>query len=199
MVFRVAELGVTRLAYDLRQALLGGHGVISVTSNIIPAAIAELCHAAAAGQWDQARTWHYSQLPLARGDAAFFNPALFHGAGTNRTSDVRRMANLLQVSSAFGRAMETVDTRAITTAVYPVLRRWVSEGAPARAVANVVTVAAEGYPFPTNLDHDQPVGSMVPESQAALVRRALAEGWDVPSLEAALVAQTDRRRSRAGS
>lgn len=142
---------------------------------------------------------HHVQLPLARGDAAFFNPALFHGAGTNRTSDVRRMANLLQVSSAFGRAMETVDTRAITTAVYPVLRRWVSEGAPARAVANVVTVAAEGYPFPTNLDHDQPVGSMVPESQAALVRRALAEGWDVPSLEAALVAQTDRRRSRAGS
>ena len=30
----------------------------------------------------------------------FFNPALFHGAGTNRTSDVRRMANLLQISSA---------------------------------------------------------------------------------------------------
>ncbi len=142
---------------------------------------------------------HHVQLPLARGDAAFFNPALFHGAGTNRTSDVRRMANLLQVSSAFGRAMESVDTRAITTAVYPVLRRWVSEGAPARAVANVVTAAAEGYPFPTNLDHDQPVGSMVPESQAALVHRALAEGWDAPTLEAALVAQTDRRRSRAGS
>ena len=47
------------------------------------------------------------QLPLAKGDAAFFNPALFHGAGTNRSADVRRMANLLQVSSAFGRAMET--------------------------------------------------------------------------------------------
>ena len=26
---------------------------------------------------------HYVQLPLAKGDAAFFNPALFHGAGTN--------------------------------------------------------------------------------------------------------------------
>ncbi|HEX2247443.1 MAG TPA: phytanoyl-CoA dioxygenase family protein, partial [Arthrobacter sp.] len=52
---------------------------------------------------------HYVQLPLEKGDAAFFNPALFHGAGHNRSADIRRMANLLQVSSAFGRAMETVD------------------------------------------------------------------------------------------
>ena len=51
----------------------------------------------------------YVQLPLAKGDAAFFNPALFHGAGSNVSTDVQRMANLLQVSSAFGRAMETVD------------------------------------------------------------------------------------------
>src|SRR5207248_9173717 len=48
---------------------------------------------------------HHVQLPLRKGDAVFFNPALFHAAGTNRTADVRRMANLLQVSSAFGRAM----------------------------------------------------------------------------------------------
>jgi ectoine hydroxylase-related dioxygenase (phytanoyl-CoA dioxygenase family) len=47
---------------------------------------------------------NYVQLPLRLGDAVFFNPALFHAAGTNRTTDVRRMANLLQVSSAFGRA-----------------------------------------------------------------------------------------------
>ncbi len=50
---------------------------------------------------------HHVQLPLETGDAAFFNPALFHGAGHNRSADVRRMANLLQVSSAFGRAMES--------------------------------------------------------------------------------------------
>src|SRR5690349_7604176 len=48
---------------------------------------------------------HHVQVPLAKGDAAFFNPALFHAAGTNRTTGVKRMANLLQVSSAFGRAM----------------------------------------------------------------------------------------------
>ena len=52
---------------------------------------------------------HHVQLPLAKGDAVFFNPALFHAAGTNRSKDVRRIANLLQVSSAFGRAMESVD------------------------------------------------------------------------------------------
>ena len=37
---------------------------------------------------------HYVQLPLHKDDAAFFNPALFHGAGTNRSADVKRMANL---------------------------------------------------------------------------------------------------------
>ena len=52
---------------------------------------------------------HHVQLPLAKGDAAFFNPALFHGAGLQRSTDIQRMANLLQVSSAFGRAMEAVD------------------------------------------------------------------------------------------
>src|SRR5262249_22575814 len=97
---------------------------------------------------------HHVQLPLGKGDAAFFNPAVLHGAGTNRTSDVRRMANLLQVSSAFGRAMETVETAEICRAVHPVLRRWRAEGADAHAIANVVAAAAEGYPFPTNLDLD---------------------------------------------
>jgi ectoine hydroxylase-related dioxygenase (phytanoyl-CoA dioxygenase family) len=46
---------------------------------------------------------HFVQWPLAKGDAAFFNPALFHGAGTNRTTDVRRMAHLLQVPTNLDR------------------------------------------------------------------------------------------------
>jgi hypothetical protein len=64
----------------------------------------------------------YVQLPLTKGDAVFFNPALFHGAGTNVSADVQRMANLLQVSSAFGRAMETVDRAKVSRAIFPVLR-----------------------------------------------------------------------------
>ncbi|MER6534243.1 phytanoyl-CoA dioxygenase family protein [Streptomyces sp900105755] len=117
------------------------------------------------------------QLPLAKGDAVFFNPAVFHAAGTNRTLDVRRTANLLQVSSAFGRAMESVDREAVANAVYPVLRRRRSEGAGEAWLEHVIAASAEGYPFPTNLDSDPPVDGMAPPSQADLVRRALREGW----------------------
>ena len=71
---------------------------------------------------------HYVQLPLAKGDAAFFNPALFHGAGTNVSADIQRVANLLQVSSAFGRAMETVDRDRVVRAVYPALLDRAAQG-----------------------------------------------------------------------
>ena len=66
-------------------------------------------------------TEHHVQLPLAKGDAVFFNPALFHAAGSNHSADIRRMANLLQISSAFGRAMESVDRAAMCLALYPEL------------------------------------------------------------------------------
>ncbi|MFJ9344925.1 phytanoyl-CoA dioxygenase family protein [Streptomyces sp. NPDC101237] len=135
------------------------------------------------------------QLPLAKGDAAFFNPAVFHGAGTNRSVDVRRTANLLQVSSAFGRAMETVDREAVTNAVYPVLRRRQEEGASEAWLEHVIAASAEGYPFPTNLDNDPPVDGMAPPSQADLVRRALREGWATRVLRDELRAATVRRES----
>jgi ectoine hydroxylase-related dioxygenase (phytanoyl-CoA dioxygenase family) len=130
---------------------------------------------------------NYVQLPLEKGDAAFFNPALFHGAGTNRSADVRRMANLLQVSSAFGRAMETVDRTAMSLALYPVLRAFPGN------VHNVVAASAEGYAFPTNLDHDQPIGGLAPQTQAELVLQALAEDWSEEAFATALRRQHDRR------
>ena len=71
---------------------------------------------------------HYVQLPLEKGDAIFFNPALFHAAGANKSADIHRMVNLLQVSSAFGRAMETVDRAAICKMVFPALREQVASG-----------------------------------------------------------------------
>jgi ectoine hydroxylase-related dioxygenase (phytanoyl-CoA dioxygenase family) len=141
---------------------------------------------------------HYVQLPLDKGDAVFFNPALFHGAGTNRTTDVRRMANLLQVSSAFGRAMETVDTVSICKAIFAALVQWKADGADRHQLDNVVTAAAEGYAFPTNLDLDQPVGSLAPQSQAELVLQALTENWDDARLTEALDAQQARRLSQPG-
>ncbi|MET7686648.1 phytanoyl-CoA dioxygenase family protein [Streptomyces sp. NPDC005483] len=138
---------------------------------------------------------HHVQLPLAKGDAVFFNPALFHAAGTNRTTNVRRMANLLQVSSAFGRAMETVDREAVSNAVYPALLRRKSEGADAQWLDNVIAASAEGYPFPTNLDSDPPVDGLAPHSQADLVRLALTENWNPRVLRDALRAGADRRTS----
>jgi ectoine hydroxylase-related dioxygenase (phytanoyl-CoA dioxygenase family) len=138
---------------------------------------------------------HYVQLPLDKGDAAFFNPALFHGAGTNRSADVQRMANLLQVSSAFGRAMETVDRTKVAKAVYPSLRARRAAGADPAALTNAIGCAADGYPFPSNLDLDANVGGLTPLAQTALLERALAEDWDDEQVSAALDAYAARHRT----
>lgn len=138
---------------------------------------------------------HFVQLPLRKGDAAFFNPALFHGAGTNRSADVRRMANLLQVSSAFGRAMETVDRTAMCRALHPALLELKRHGVDERTLRNVVAASAEGYAFPTNLDRDQPIGGLAPETQAELAWRALEEEWSLHVLDAELTAQAARHDS----
>ena len=141
---------------------------------------------------------NYTQLPLEKGDAAFFNPALFHGAGTNVSTDVRRMANLLQVSSPFGRAMETVDRVAMCRALFPVLLEKKAAGAAESDLDNVIAASAEGYPFPTNLDLDQPIDGTAPQTQADLVRQALAEGWTQEAFESALDAQAARTRPHRG-
>ena len=138
---------------------------------------------------------NFVQLPLAKGDAAFFNPALFHGAGTNVSSDIQRVANLLQVSSAFGRAMEVVDRTKTVRAIYPALTARQAAGVDAALVDNAVAASAEGYPFPTNLDRDQPVGGLTPRSQAEIVRQALAEGWTSEALGESFAAYETRRRT----
>jgi ectoine hydroxylase-related dioxygenase (phytanoyl-CoA dioxygenase family) len=134
---------------------------------------------------------HCVQLPLAKGDAAFFNPAVFHAAGTNRSNDVRRMANLLQISSAFGRAMESLDRTAMCRAVYPALLRMSDE----RALANVVAATAEGYAFPTNLDRDPPVGGLAPPTQADVLGQAVRERWDPSRLATELAHHAERRQA----
>jgi ectoine hydroxylase-related dioxygenase (phytanoyl-CoA dioxygenase family) len=136
---------------------------------------------------------HHVQLALAKGDAAFFNPALFHGAGTNVSADIQRVANLLQVSSAFGRAMETVDRDRVLRAIYPVLLARRAAGMPAAALGHALASAAEGYPFPTNLDLDQPVAGMTPASQAELAAEALATGVSADDLGAVLDGYAARR------
>ncbi len=121
---------------------------------------------------------NHVQLPLECGDALFFNPAVMHGAGTNRTTDVQRMANLLQIGSAFGRSIESVNRVRMAKTLYPVLQNARGSGnLSRREVANAVAAAAEGYAFPTNLDRDPPAeGSLVPLSQAERMEAALERG-----------------------
>lgn len=137
---------------------------------------------------------HAVQLPLEKGDALFFNPALYHAAGDNVSRDINRMANLVQVSSAFGRAMEAVDRTKMCAALYPALRRLQADGRLDDAgIAAAIGAAAEGYAFPTNLDTDPPVGGLAPETQAALMARALEAGWTAEAFEAALQAHAAKR------
>lgn len=136
---------------------------------------------------------HHVQLPLTKGDAVFFNPALFHAAGSNHSTGIFRMANLLQISSAFGRAMESVDRVRMAVTLYPVLRTLRHDDA--FDLDNVIAASAEGYAFPTNLDRDQPIGGLAPQTQADLVRQALAEDWPDIQLQQALDEHTVRRRT----
>ena len=136
---------------------------------------------------------NHVQLPLRAGDAVFFNPALFHAAGSNRSAGIRRMANLLQISSAFGRAMDAVDRSAILRSVYPQLQALDAAG-ETRAVANLVAASAEGYAFPSNLDRDQPLDGMHGETQAELTFRALASGLAPEAYATELAALDERHR-----
>jgi hypothetical protein len=107
------------------------------------------------------------------------------------------MANLLQISSAFGRAMETVDRERMANAVFPVLRKRKAQGAGEAWLANVVAACAEGYAFPTNLDLDPPVYGLAPPSQAEAVRRALREDASADALRRQLRAGAERRESNS--
>jgi ectoine hydroxylase-related dioxygenase (phytanoyl-CoA dioxygenase family) len=150
------------------------------------------------GEYQQVFTDRFVQLPLRTGDAVFFNPALMHGAGHNRTSDVRRMANLLQICSAFTRPMETVDRDGVIDAVYPTLLSMLPQLSQEQ-VGALIGAIADGYAFPTNLDLDPPIGGLAPASQADMLRAAVSERWDPARLQSDLCTYRSRRRSSADS
>jgi ectoine hydroxylase-related dioxygenase (phytanoyl-CoA dioxygenase family) len=137
---------------------------------------------------------HHVQLPLSKGDAVFFNPALIHAAGHNRSSQIRRMANLLQVSSAFGRTMESVDRLRMSLALYPHFKALGQQEAwSPQDTACALAACAEGYAFPTNLDRDPTLGGLAPESQQALMQRALNQEWTEECFGVALRAQAEKK------
>ncbi len=137
---------------------------------------------------------HHVQLPLEKGDMLFFSPALFHAAGTNRSADVKRMVNLFQVSSAYGRALENIDRVTMSKALYPALLN-LKSSMSAGQIAAAIASCAEGYPFPTNLDRDPPLGGLAPKSQALLFHEALDGEWSGETFGQALDAQAAKKLS----
>jgi hypothetical protein len=102
----------------------------------------------------------------------------------------------LQISSAYGRAMESLNRTAMSEALYPALldaRRLdtLTAGEADAAIAS----CAEGYAFPTNLDRDPPLGGLAPETQQGLFRHALSEGWGAERFIRALREQARRREA----
>jgi hypothetical protein len=89
--------------------------------------------------------------------------------------------------------METVDRDRMLRAVYPALLERKAAGTAADALGRALAAAAEGYPFPTNLDLDQPVGGMTPTSQAELAADALASAVPAEDLAGLLDDYAARR------
>lgn len=138
---------------------------------------------------------NYVSLALEKGDAIFFSPALFHAAGENRVVDFERSANLIQVSSAFGKTMESIDSVPLVERCWDlIVAKFRVEGMSAEVDALVCAIG-EGYPFPTNLDRRPPApGGMAPESEQDVLRRGLSEGWDGGKIVKEL---TEMRRASA--
>jgi len=136
----------------------------------------------------------YVQIPLNKGDVLFFNPALYHAGGANISKDIHRMANLLQVSSAFGRAMESLDRSGMTRKLYPILAKN-NHNLSEKEIDAAITSCAEGYSFPTNLDTAPPLDGLAPETQANLFRRALTEKMSISDFEKELSLHDKNRRA----
>jgi len=139
---------------------------------------------------------HKAQFELKMGDLVFFNPALMHAAGTNKTKNTYRMANLVQVSSAFGRPIESVDRTRVLLTIYPeLLKRTKDNRLNPLELESVLSASANGYPFPTNLDRDQPVGGLIPQSQLQLVSSLLSNQRNLDDARTALLESDQKKQS----
>lgn len=138
----------------------------------------------------------FVSVALEKGDGLFFNPALFHAAGQNDSADIMRSANLLQISSAFGKPMETVDTYPLIERTWSRLVEVYKHNGASDEVRAFVGNVAEGYPFPTNLDRRVPeTAGMAPESEQDLLLKGLKEEWSKEKLLAELRKMRDDSRA----
>ena len=136
---------------------------------------------------------HRSQVEMQKGDMIFFSPAVYHAAGANRTNS-DRIANLLQISSAFGRTMETLDTDAMLLHIYPHLLRQINTGdLTIDQARHCVAASADGYAFPTNMDLDPPVNGNAPETRQEMAMRALEKKCPLDEVQEQLADYALRR------
>lgn len=90
----------------------------------------------------------------------------------NCTADMDRVANLLQSSCAFGKVMERVDSVGVAGRCWDYILRPLL--VMMMRVSSLTKAIADGYPFPTNLDHRPPAPSgLAPESEQDVLRRGL--------------------------
>ena len=136
---------------------------------------------------------HYVQLPLLKGDAVFFNPALFHAAGTNRTTDVHRMANLLQINSPLGKCLEAIDHERMVNAVYPSLLKLKASGATDRRSTTLSAPAPTVTPSPPTSTAISRSKGLTNDAQVDVVRRAVADEWSSGAVSAELRVYANRR------
>lgn len=119
----------------------------------------------------------HAQIALNKGDMLFFNPAVLHAAGENRTADVDRFANLVQAGSMYGRTMELLDRARMSVALYPTLHQLASsDGWSPRQTRQVIEACCEAYPFPANMELEPPVNGLAPVSQQQMMAECLEEG-----------------------
>ncbi|KAF4464330.1 hypothetical protein FALBO_8831 [Fusarium albosuccineum] len=138
----------------------------------------------------------YIMLPLQKGDGLFFNPALFHAAGENTSTDINRLVNLLQISSAFGKPMETIDALPLVESTWDNLTTLYKEKGLNDEVKMFVSAVGEGYPFPTNLDNNPPKNeNMAPDSEQDIILDALVNKRNKAEVLADL--EAFRTRSKA--
>lgn len=144
-------------------------------------------------EWFEAQ---HIQLPLKKGDMLFFNPALMHAAGDNKTTDIDRFANLLQIGSAFGRTMELLDKTRMSLAVYPVLQKLQANADwQERFSRYVIEATAEGYAFPANMELEPPINGLAPLSEQDLLSQSLAAGESLDNVTEKLLARSSLKRS----
>ncbi|KAF7518589.1 hypothetical protein G7054_g13405 [Neopestalotiopsis clavispora] len=139
---------------------------------------------------------NWVSLPMEIGDAVFFNPALLHAAGENTTKTVERSVNLLQISSAFGRAMETVNGPKMVRACWEELKSFAKKEGNGQGTDACINALGEGYPFPSNLDQRPPgPDGMAPTSEIDILWEGLRGDWSTDKV----VSELDRIRTDSGS